>query len=830
MSKKWTVASRASELALKQTEIVIQQLKEAFPDDEFEIRTIKTHGDLNLHKDFSEFKSKGIFCKNLEEALLRGEVDFCVHSLKDMPVEPDPLFYYPALLKRGPAGDILLSHHEGGLSGLPCGAVVGTSSPRRKLQLLHLRPDLSVQMIRGNLLTRLRKLREGEFDAIILAKAGLVRLSADLMNEFHCTELPLAQFIPAAGQGIIAVEALKSRSAEFDALTGVLDDTRTRTAYEAERQMMIYFEAGCRMPLSAYAEWNQADELILHVFNGSLGYRRARTFSAMVNTAGTLELSDEKMHSFKRDITGKVSFVGIGPGAADLLTLRAAKALQKADVLVMDRLGSEEIHPFFPEEAERIYVGKAAGHHTVRQEDINRILVRKAKLGLNVCRLKGGDPFVYGRGGEEAEALDAADISYEFIPGISSCLAVPELMGIPLTHRGYSSSFQVLTAHDADDKEKKEEILPASGCTVLFLMGSKKLAETRSKLRKAGYAEDCPVAFLERGSSPDQRRIQTTVGRMTEDGEAACLKSPVIILCGKTAALDYSSYEKPDSRPLKGVSVWLTSSIQKLSGYPFESADLGEEPKNFSMASHLRALGAKVMEVPLIYFRENEHIRHELDEKLLYFLSEPGPSDWVILRSIRALDAFIRSMKRSHIDFRQISGLRFAVTGPATAKALEHFGLYADLIPHIFSSAGLAEELCPLPPSRFFMPVGQLADHALGEKLEAAGHTVTAPIAYETLYRTPIKEELCHMSERCTHILLASSSAVESLAKALENAGISPESFESSVEMLAIGPKTAARAAALGFTHPVSAEEASPKGLAECLIKRHQKFQEIIGG
>ena len=249
--------------------------------------------------------------------------------------------------------------------------------------------------------------------------------------------------------------------------------------------------------------------------------------------------SEKKRKKGNSGRTGKVWLAGAGPGDAGLLTVKAAELIERADVIVYDALISAELLSRIPRDTETIYVGKHAGKHPVPQEEINQILVREAEKGKNVLRLKGGDPFVFGRGGEELEMLVQSDIPFEAVPGITSSVAVPAYAGIPVTHRDYTSSFHVITGHARKDGKLSidfDSLVRLNG-TLVFLMSVSSMEKILRGLLDAGMDPDMPAAVLERGTTARQRRVTATVSTLKEAADRADIRTPAIILVGKVCAL-----------------------------------------------------------------------------------------------------------------------------------------------------------------------------------------------------------------------------------------------------------------------------------------------------
>ncbi len=365
---------------------------------------------------------------------------------------------------------------------------------------------------------------------------------------------------------------------------------------------------------------------------------------------------------------GKVYLVGAGCGDYDLITLRGKGLLEQCDVVLYDSLIDSRLIDFVPQNAEKICVGKRAGHHSESQDKINEILVQKAMEGKTVVRLKGGDSFVFGRGGEEIQALQKRNIEYGVVPGISSAIAVPELAGIPVTHRRISRSFHIITGHTAEDMmpENMSAYARLDG-TLVFLMGLKNLEQISKALIQNGKDENTPAAVISNGAGADQHIVRSTLKNIAND--AGKLRAPAIIVVGEVADFDFG---QTISLPLQHKSVAVTGT------------------KRFSdkLSSYLPKFGADIKKVDylnVLEYRENP----EFDKALLN-LSEYS---WIVLTSINGAEIFLNRLSRLMIDVRKLSEIRFAVIGSGTAEVLKKRGIFAELIPDSYTSKVLGEKL-----------------------------------------------------------------------------------------------------------------------------------------
>lgn len=365
---------------------------------------------------------------------------------------------------------------------------------------------------------------------------------------------------------------------------------------------------------------------------------------------------------------GKVYLVGAGPGDAGLITVKGLEKLKICDAVVYDRLAAEELLDVVPQSCEKIYVGKEAGRHYKKQEEINEILVECARTHDIVVRLKGGDPFVFGRGGEEIEALSQYDIPYEVIPGVTSAVAVPECAGIPVTHRGVARSFHVITGHTKDsiaDPEYDYDALSKMEGTLVFLMGLSNLKEIAEHLICAGKPADTPATVISDGTTPYQKTVRGTLGTIGEQVAESGLKSPAVIIIGDTAEFEYR-YSSPDCKSV-GITatelLWdkLETGFERLGMQPVSLCDMKVEP-----TEQMRELGVQL---------------HQLDRY-----------EWIFFTSQNAIRLFFEEMKEQRMDVRNLSRLRFAVLGSGTAAKLWEYGIKADFIPSAYTVATLGEE------------------------------------------------------------------------------------------------------------------------------------------
>ncbi len=367
---------------------------------------------------------------------------------------------------------------------------------------------------------------------------------------------------------------------------------------------------------------------------------------------------------------GKVFLVGAGCGSHDLITLRGLNLVKSCDTLVYDSLIDPILTDFAPAQAEKISVGKRCGQHSESQQNINKILVEKALSGKTVVRLKGGDPFVFGRGGEEILALKEHNIPYSIVPGVTSCVAVPELSGIPVTHRKTSRSFHVITGHTAEDMlpEKLSEYARLNG-TLVFLMGLKNLKKIATALMEGGMSGETPTAVISKGATANQKAVRAPLWKIADEAEKQRIEAPAVIVVGETAGLDLSPTIK---LPLEGASVGVTGTKK-----------LAEK-----LTARLTALGASVYVVGSLEISE-----FPSSEQLDRALTGISQYSWIVLTSMNGAEIFFKRLNQLKIDIRRLADVKFAVIGSGTAGALNSRGIFPELVPNVFTAEQLGKSL-----------------------------------------------------------------------------------------------------------------------------------------
>ncbi|HEX4776012.1 MAG TPA: uroporphyrinogen-III C-methyltransferase [Acidimicrobiia bacterium] len=483
-----------------------------------------------------------------------------------------------------------------------------------------------------------------------------------------------------------------------------------------------------------------------------------------------------------------VYLVGAGPGDPGLLTVRGAEVLARADVVVHDRLASAALLDVAPRDAERISVGKAPGRVEMEQRDIDALLVERGRAGATVVRLKGGDPFVFGRGGEEAEALAAAGVPFEVVPGITSAIAAPAYAGIPVTHRGLSTHFTVVTGHEDPAKGRTDvdwDALARVGGTIVVLMGVGHLPAIVERLLAGGLPPDTPVAAVRNGTRPDQSSLRATLGTIT----SLDVRAPSAIVIGAVAGLDLSWFE---SRPLFGRTVVVTRAREQASG----------------LRARLEALGAGVVELPAI---EIEPVELTVPDLAAY--------DWLVLTSANGVDAlFDRGLHPAGLDARALGGVRVAAIGPGTAAALARRGITADVVPERFVAESLLDAFPEprRPGARVLLARAEQARDVLPAGLRARGYDVDVLVLYRTVTASPDDGALAAVRDGTVDaITFTSSSTVRNFCDVVATP-IPPRPDGPLV--VSIGPVTSATARELGLSVGVEASEHTVDGLVAALV------------
>jgi uroporphyrinogen III methyltransferase/synthase len=494
---------------------------------------------------------------------------------------------------------------------------------------------------------------------------------------------------------------------------------------------------------------------------------------------------------------GMVYLVGAGPGDPGLITVKGLECIRQADVIVHDRLASPKLLEEARAEAELVFVGKSAHRHAMAQEEINRILVKLGGQGKVVTRLKGGDPFLFGRGGEEAEALAAAGIPFAIVPGVTSAIAVPAYAGIPVTHRGFTSSLAIFTGHEDPTKGESRiawEHIATSAGTLVFLMGMENLPSIVSQLLSHGCPATTPVALIRWGTLPEQETLLGTLGDIVDRAQAAGLKPPAVIIVGEVVALR-ERLRWFDNRPLCGKRVLVTRTREQAS----------------QLSRLLQEHGAQPVEFPVIRI-EPPQDSTELDRAV----RELACYQWVVFTSVHGVRSLLSRLQALGGDARGFGQAKIAAIGPATAGELKQFGLTPDYQPPEYVAEAVLEGLGEVAAQRILLPRADIAREALAEGLRQKGALVDEVAAYRTVPAQDRAEPLREMLAKgeIDIVTFTSSSTVRNLDLLGEEA----LSLLKGVKIACIGPITSQTARELGLAVDVEAREYTIPGLVEAIV------------
>ncbi|MCL6605969.1 MAG: uroporphyrinogen-III C-methyltransferase [Paenibacillus sp.] len=507
-------------------------------------------------------------------------------------------------------------------------------------------------------------------------------------------------------------------------------------------------------------------------------------------------------------MTGKVYLVGAGPGDAKLITVKGLDCIKKGDVLVYDRLASPRLLKWMKPGGEKIYVGKRPDRHTMKQEEINQLLVDLALQGKTVVRLKGGDPTIFGRVGEEAELLRRHGIPYEIVPGITSAISVPAYAGIPVTHRDHTSSLSIITGHENPEKLDYsinwEKLTNATG-TLVFLMGVAKLGYISAQLIKHGRPPETPVALVRWGTRAEQETIVGTLADIEAKVKDANFQPPAVIVVGDVV-LQREQLMWAEAMPLFGKRIVVTRARSQASELVDRIDDLGGEPYEFPVIETVMPRG------------------EEQQAEIAAALAGLENYDWVFFTSPNGVEFFFRHLTELSVDIRGLYHARIAAVGPATASALAQRGLVAEELPARFQAEGLIEALGPelLPGQKVLLPRGDLARDWLPDKLKELGLQVTEADTYETVVTGEDDDELLKLLEegRIHAVTFTSSSTVHNFLQILKRMGIEdPLPLLANVKIACIGPVTEKTAIEAGLTPGLLAAEATIEGLVAELCR-----------
>ncbi len=499
---------------------------------------------------------------------------------------------------------------------------------------------------------------------------------------------------------------------------------------------------------------------------------------------------------------GMVYLVGAGPGDPGLITVKGLDCIKKADLIIYDRLACARLTAFAHPEAELVYVGKSPEQHSLKQVEINRLLVEKAAKGKTVTRLKGGDPFVFGRGGEEAEALWQAGIPFEVVPGITSAIAAPAYAGIPVTHRDYTSVVAIITGNEDPLKENSAipwEKLSTGAGTLVFLMGMANLNKITERLIANGRHPQTPVALVRWGTRPEQRTLVGTLEDISLKADQSAFANPAVIIVGEVVSLreKLNWFEK---KPLFGKRVLVTRSSEQAG----------------TLSAAIGALGGESLEFPTISVAEPEDYT-SLDNaiKNLHDFSV------IIFTSVNGVKSFFKRLRHQGKDIREMGSARICAIGPKTKGELENSGLLVDYVPEEYRAEKVIEELRGKvgPGTKVLLPRADIARKVLPDALAAMGADVSEVTAYRTAMGggdAPVLKEMFKHKE-IDMVTFTSSSTVRNFIKMLDTTGL--KDLLKDVTVACIGPITAGTARDMGLNVDVVADNYTIEGLIEAVLK-----------
>ncbi|MGD1075903.1 MAG: uroporphyrinogen-III C-methyltransferase [Thermodesulfovibrionales bacterium] len=504
---------------------------------------------------------------------------------------------------------------------------------------------------------------------------------------------------------------------------------------------------------------------------------------------------------------GKVYLVGAGPGDIGLLTVKGMKCLQRAEVVIYDLHLNAQILNYINHAAEFIYAGKRGGHHAMTQEEINAALVAKAREGKIICRLKGGDPFVFGRGGEEAEILAENGIAFEVVPGVSSSVAAPAYAGIPLTHRLYSSSFAVIPGYE--DTTKEESAIDwaklATGVgTLVILMAVKNLDMLVRKLIENGRGPETPVAVVRWGTRPDQETIVSTLENITSEVKDKEIKPPAVVVIGEVVKLR-EKLKWYEHKPMFGQRILVTR----------EHAT-GFEP--------LEELGAEILEFPTIEIVPPDNYG-ELDAAI----EKISTYTWLIFTSGNGVRYFLDRFLGLDRDIRDLKGIKICAIGTKTAAEIKSYGMKVDLIPEEFRAEGLIETFLRVHGQRstgtnlqgmkFLLPRAEVAREIFPERVRELGGEIDVPVAYRAIKPDLHGKRLKRFLQE-GRITIATFTSAATFTNFLEIIGSGAHALLKEVMIAVIGPVTAKAVEKTGLTVDIMPEEPTIEAMVAEIIQK----------
>jgi uroporphyrinogen III methyltransferase/synthase len=502
----------------------------------------------------------------------------------------------------------------------------------------------------------------------------------------------------------------------------------------------------------------------------------------------------------------KVYLVGAGPGDPGLITVKGKECIQTAEVVIYDYLAAPALLNYAPEDAEIIYVGKKGGDHTLSQDEINALILEKAKAGFRICRLKGGDPFIFGRGGEEAEILAAKGIPFEVVPGVTSAVAAAAYAGIPLTHRKLAATLAFVTGHEDPHKEASNidwESLSRGIGTLVFFMGVKNLPDITQKLIAHGKSPDTPVALIRWGTTPSQQTVTGTLDDIAERVKKAALKAPAIIVVGDVVQLR-ENLKWFETRPLLGKRIVVTRAREQASDLVKQLADLGAECLQYPT-------------IKVIPAADTDPLSDAISSLCAY--------DWIVFTSVNGVKFFFARLFELDLDVRALNHLHTAAIGPVTSQQLRTFGLKSDILPKNYRAEAVVEAFCKedLKGKKILLPRAAEARPVLPVELRKMGAEVDEVTAYLTENVADNADLLIEQltQKRIDLITFTSSSTVKNFKTLLPSENI--KDLLDGVTIASIGPITTDTAKELGFEVHITAHTYTIPGLCDAIMKHYAK-------
>ncbi len=504
---------------------------------------------------------------------------------------------------------------------------------------------------------------------------------------------------------------------------------------------------------------------------------------------------------------GKIYLIGAGPGDPGLITLKAMECIKSADAVVYDYLASPVLLQYAKKDAQIIYVGKKGGDHTLSQDGINDLIINMAKEGLNVARLKGGDPFIFGRGGEEAELIAENSIPFEIIPGVTSAISAAAYAGIPLTHREHASSVSIITGHEDPTKKTSSiewEAFAKSKSTLVFLMGVKNLPGIVKNLQNHGKNPKTAVALIRWGTTPKQQSVTGVLGDIVEKVKKAGLKSPAIIVIGSVVKLK-DKLKWFENLPLLGKKIVVTRARAQASAF----------------VTLLRKYGAECIEIPTIKIsapKDNLLLEKNIDDIDSF--------DWVIFTSVNGVKFFFDTLFAKNLDVRALGHLKFACIGPVTKEKLKEFGIISDVLPETYRAESVVKAFSDreIKDKKILIPRAKEARAILPDQLKEMGAYVHEVTAYETSLVDSDKTTIVKMLENneIDIVTFTSSSTVKNFVDLLPSDKY--RELIKDITTACIGPITDKTAESLGFKPDIVATNYTIEGLVDSIL---QHFKNI---